>query len=188
MADEQWQHLEVKDPVEHRTARQLNDAWASLPHAAQRGLSISSVPSAITRRCSLQLSRAGSHMRDHVESCKSRCSEVRAYKLDHLRRRRGSQAAYDQRHSRRRCGVGHGRRRSAKRASSRAFRLRVGGRRRRSVGLGQNPSTTRSRAIQNRVLFGHIPLSLLEYCTSARSTRRPPRRVGTSSPCPSTTA
>ena len=55
MADEQWQHLEVKDPVEHRTARQLNDAWASLPHAAQRGLSISSVPSAITRRCSLQL-------------------------------------------------------------------------------------------------------------------------------------
>ena len=121
MADEQWQHLEVKDPVEHRTARQLNDTWASLPHAAQRGLSISSVPSAITRRCSLQLSRAGSHMRDHVESCKSRCSEVRAYKLDHLRRRRGSQAAYDQRHSRRRCGVGHGRRRSAKRASSRAF-------------------------------------------------------------------
>ena len=145
MADEQWQHLEVKDPVEHRTARQLNDAWASLPHAAQRGLSISSVPSAITRRCSLQLSRAGSHMRDHVESCKSRCSEVRAYKLDHLRRRRGSQAAYDQRHSRRRCGVGHGRRRSAKRASSRAFRLRVGGRRRRSVGLGQNPSKKRER-------------------------------------------
>ena len=30
MADEQWQHLEVKDPVEHRTARQLNDAWASI--------------------------------------------------------------------------------------------------------------------------------------------------------------
>ena len=104
MADEQWQHLEVKDPVEHRTARQLNDAWASIAaRCSARPIDI------VRAECHHEAllapaHRAGSHMRDHVESCKSRCSEVRAYKLDHLRRRRGSQAAYDQRHSRRRRG------------------------------------------------------------------------------------